>query len=354
MADTLLKDIWYFAKISSALKAGAMERLIICGDPIVLGRTKRGDLFALRDVCPHRAAPLSEGRQMVEEDGSTSVECPYHGWRMGTKDGVCAHIPALTAESKFEIERLRAPAYPVAEVKGTIWIYMPEDLKHFDGQPCLPPPALENATNERPNMHVCVKAEGPYDEAVIGLVDPAHTTYVHQQWFWRRPADAVEKVKDYLPAPLGFKMKPHPPSSNARAYKIIGGAMTTEIEFALPGIRLETIRNEKHTILGLTAITPHEEGHSSITHMFFWDMPLLGAFKIFMKPLAKKFLGQDGAILRAQNMNLQNGSHNMMYVEDADRLAGWYVQSKRAYRASRQSGQPFVSPVKETRLRWRT
>ena len=353
-ADNLLKDIWYFACPGRDLKPGAMQRIYICNEPLVVGRTQKGDVFALRDVCPHRAAPLSAGQQVEEPDGTVTVECPYHGWRMRTKDGVCGAIPALTEDSEFEHERLRTSAYPVEEIKGTIWVYMPDDMKHFDGNPALPSPVLPTASSDAPKLIITAHAEGPYDEAVIGLVDPAHTTYVHQQWFWRRPADAKEKVKHYEPADMGFRMKAHKPSSNARAYKLIGGEMTTEIEFALPGTRLETIRNEKHTILGLTAITPHETGKSSITQMFFWDMPMLTLAKPLMYPLGKTFLGQDGHILREQNKNLSRERPTMMYVEDADKLAGWYMQVKRAWQQSRETGQAFENPVKEATLRWRT
>jgi phenylpropionate dioxygenase-like ring-hydroxylating dioxygenase large terminal subunit len=354
MRDILLRDIWYFAAFARDIKPGKMQRIYICGDPIVLGRTQKGDVFALHDVCPHRAAMLSTGRQVEEDDGSTSVECPYHGWRMGVETGGCKHIPALVEDSKFEYQRLGAPAYPVAEIKGTIWIYIPEDPKRFDGKPALPPPTLANAVCDTPKMTVVAETEGPYDETVIGLVDPAHTTFVHQQWFWRRPKDAKEKIKHYEPSSLGFRMKAHPPSANARAYKLIGGALTTEIEFALPGLRYETIRNEKHTILSFTAITPHQEGHSSINHMVYWDMPLLSVVKPFIYPLAVRFLGQDGTILSEQNENLKRLDHKMKYVEDADRLAGWYMQTKQAYRQAREQDQPFVSPIEEATLRWRT
>ena len=39
----------------------------------------------MRDVCPHRLAPLSMGRV----DKSTGcIECPYHGWQFAA-DGAC-------------------------------------------------------------------------------------------------------------------------------------------------------------------------------------------------------------------------------------------------------------------------
>ncbi len=48
------------------------------GAPLLLGRTTEGTVFALRDICPHRAMPLRYGRFDGHE-----IACPYHGWRFG-------------------------------------------------------------------------------------------------------------------------------------------------------------------------------------------------------------------------------------------------------------------------------
>jgi len=349
----LLKDIWYFACLSSELKPGKMERRFYCGVPVVIGRDAKGAVFALRDVCPHRAAPLSAGRQ-VEEGGETTLECPYHGWRMKTSDGVCAKIPALSETSSFPVANMKTARFPLHEEKGTVWIYMPADWKRFGGQPVIAPPQLETAVGDAPKMVVSVPAKGPYDEAVIGLVDPAHTPFVHQQWFWRNPAEASEKVKDYEPTERGFRMKAHPPSKNGRAYRIIGGNPTTEIEFALPGLRYETIRNEKHTILSFTAITPTKDGESVINHLVWWDMTLLSIAKPFFMPLAKTFLGQDGKILSQQAENIEREKPAMMYVDDPDMLAKWYLKLKREWAESREQGRDFVNTLEPAQLRWRT
>jgi phenylpropionate dioxygenase-like ring-hydroxylating dioxygenase large terminal subunit len=69
-----LTNLWYMAGLSASLRLGAMRREMLCGDPVLLGRMKTGELLALRDICPHRAAPLSAGR--IREQ---TVECPYHG-----------------------------------------------------------------------------------------------------------------------------------------------------------------------------------------------------------------------------------------------------------------------------------
>src|ERR1700710_2218869 len=78
-----LTDIWYFAALGSELKPGGLKRYEMLGEPVLIRRTRAGQVFALRDICPHRASPLSAGR-IVPDGGSEVVECPYHGWRFRT------------------------------------------------------------------------------------------------------------------------------------------------------------------------------------------------------------------------------------------------------------------------------
>ena len=58
----MLKNIWYFGVASRALQPGKLVHREICAQPVVFGRTGDGTAFALQDNCPHRGAPLSEGR----------------------------------------------------------------------------------------------------------------------------------------------------------------------------------------------------------------------------------------------------------------------------------------------------
>src|ERR1043165_2798242 len=101
-----LTDIWYFAALASDLKPGKLARYELLGEPVMLGRTKAGQLFALRDICPHRAAPLSAGRFHPEASGATTVECPYHGWRLGA-EGACAATPSLVDAQPMDVGKIR-------------------------------------------------------------------------------------------------------------------------------------------------------------------------------------------------------------------------------------------------------
>src|SRR5262245_18066064 len=105
------------AGISSSLKSGAMRREMLCGEPVLLGRMPAGEIFALRDICPHRAAPLSAGR--IREG---TVQCPSHGWRFAT-DWACAHIPSILQEEDIDVSKIRVRSYAACEQDGLIWVY---------------------------------------------------------------------------------------------------------------------------------------------------------------------------------------------------------------------------------------
>jgi len=127
---TFVFDIWYFAGLSTDVKRGKMVRREIAGEAMTVGRRDDGSVFAMRDVCPHRAAPFSAG---CIKDGT--VECPYHGWRFGIEDGACKEIPALTSEQPMEKEG------------QLIWVYIASD-KRFAGTPPIDPPSFPFATRK--------------------------------------------------------------------------------------------------------------------------------------------------------------------------------------------------------------
>lgn len=345
MTDAL-DGLWYFAALSRELKKGAMLRRVLFGDPVVLGRTKEGSTFALRDVCPHRAAPLSGGR-VLDVGGEAAVECPYHAWAFRLSDGRCLSAPALTNDSGARANLISVKRHLLHEANGLIWIYRGED------EPQTPPPDIGLPLSYAPKTVTIVEAKGPFDEAVIGLVDPAHTPVVHKQWWWREGAPRREKTKNFEPTALGFKMPAHAPSSNTRIYKFIGGEPTTEIEFRLPALRLEHIRNEKRRILGLTAMTPAAANETRIVHVIFWDFTALDILQPVAQSMADSFLAQDGNILSLQSENLECVTHRPLYLGDPDEPAKWYLKLKDAWR-SRAQTNGFENPVAPATLRWRT
>ena len=340
-----LRDIWYFATPGADVRPGRLKRFDILGEPIVIGRTRAGEVFALRDVCPHRAAPLSAGR--IVEGGL--VECPYHGWRYGA-DGACAAIPSLVESQDVDISRIRVRRYPAAERQGLIFLWMAEDA---DREPDQPPPSFPGVVGGKPKLVDRMEFDAHIDHAVVGLMDPTHGPYVHQNWWWRSAASQHEKAKAFEPREGGFAMVRHAPSSNSYAYRILGGAPQTEISFRLPGLRWEHIEVGRRQVLALTCLTPIDEAHTRITQIMWSDHPAFTLLKPFIAGGARKFLRQDGAMVDLQKPGLATDP-TLLWIDDADTQAKWYQALKREWAKSRADGRPFQNPVKPTVLRWRS
>jgi phenylpropionate dioxygenase-like ring-hydroxylating dioxygenase large terminal subunit len=347
-----LYDLWYFAALSSELKPGKLERHEILGQPVLLGRDRTGAAFALRDICPHRAAPLSAGRLARGPDGAEAVECCYHGWLFRTRDGACSLIPSLVEGQQLDASRIGVRAYPVRESQGMVFVFMAEDAR-AEPAPDIQPPTFPGVVGGGPKIVLRQDFESHIDHAVVGLMDPAHGPYVHQQWWWRSARSQHEKAKAFAPRELGFVMLRHAPSKNSRAYRILGGAPATEIAFALPGLRWEHIEVGPRQVLALTCLTPLTETRTRITQLIWSDHWALSVLKPLVRAGARRFLAQDGAMVNLQNEGLKYDPP-LIWIDDADRQAKWYQALKRAWAQSRARGEPFVNPVKSDTLRWRS
>jgi phenylpropionate dioxygenase-like ring-hydroxylating dioxygenase large terminal subunit len=344
-----LTDIWYFVCLSGDLKPGALTRYELLGEPVMLGRSHGGKLFALRDICPHRAAPLSAGRFQTEASGAESVECPYHGWRWGA-DGACTAIPSLVADQAMDVGRIKVRRYHAAETQGLVFVWIGSDA---DSQPSEPPPTFEGVVGGGPKLVDRMEFQAHIDHAVVGLMDPAHGPYVHQNWWWRSKHSQHEKAKRFAPHEQGFAMVRHEPSKNSRAYAILGGEPLTEITFRLPGLRWEHITVGKRQVLSLTCLTPVKATATRITQIVWSDHPAFSLLKPFIAAGARKFLRQDGDMVNLQNQGLKYDPP-LLWIDDADAQAKWYQQLKREWSASRREGRPFANPVQPATLRWRS
>ena len=348
-----LYDAWYFAALSHEVKPGGLARYEMLGEPVLIGRERGGRPYALRDICPHRAAPLSAGKLVADPDGAPAVQCPYHGWTFRTGDGACSAIPSLVEAQAMETQRIRVRRYPLHEAQGLLFVYMADPAGAPDGEPAPPPALFPGVVGGAPKLVERMDFEAHIDHAVVGLMDPAHGPYVHQNWWWRSQSHQIEKAKAFEPRERGFAMVSHAPSKNSYAYRILGGAPVTEITFRLPGFRWEHITVGPKQVLALTCLTPITERKTRITQLFFSDHWAFAVLKPIVRAASRRFLKQDGDMVNLQNEGLKYDPP-LIWIDDADRQAKWYQALKREWAASRREGRAFVNPVKAATLRWRS
>ncbi len=342
-----LRNIWYYALPGKQLQRNQIVNKIILGEPILLGRTQTGELFALRDICPHRGIPLSCG----SFDGK-EVECCYHGWRFDDK-GVCKAIPSLVEGHDLDLNRFRLKRYLLEEVQGNIWIYMAAGDQIDPPPPKTEVPIVPYFEGQTYQLADSVRFNCDFDQAVLGLLDPAHPLYVHRNWWWQDRQELYEVSQPFAPSDYGFTMLRHKIKAVPLIIQLLlGNEPEDEISFQLPGVRIEKITTDKYKVCDLTVVTPISETEVEVTFVIYWNVPFASAIKPLLYPLIKQFLNQDKKVLEQQKIGLQYNP-KLMLIKDADTQARWYYQVKKEFANSFAEARPFENPVPETVLRWR-
>jgi phenylpropionate dioxygenase-like ring-hydroxylating dioxygenase large terminal subunit len=350
----ILWGFWYPILRSEDLRGRELVTTTRLEVPLVVGRDGTGRVFALRDVCPHRAYPLSLGHF----DGHT-VECAYHGWQFDAHTGQCRVVPSLTADSKLQCERIYAGSFPCDERDGYLWAYLAEPDGHPLDRAALPPPPELPKSSERYRIaHLSADLHCSMDHGIVGLMDPAHGPFVHQSWWWRSRRSIREKQKTFEPIPNGFRMSAHTPSANSGPYKLLrfyGQEVTTQIDFVLPNVRTELVRCGKYWFANRTTVTPIRRDLCRLDFCAAWNLfPWMPFVAPLLRFFGRRFIAQDQRVIDAQQPGLKV-QPRMMLVDDADRQARWYFELKEALLASRRTGQPMVHPLPgPVTLRWRS
>jgi phenylpropionate dioxygenase-like ring-hydroxylating dioxygenase large terminal subunit len=286
------------------------------------------------------------------------VECSYHGWKFEACTGRCIEIPSLTSQDKLRVERIFAGHFPCEERDGYVWVYMVQPGARLP-ETVGSAPALPRFSERCKITHLDCELPSHVDQGIIGLMDPAHGSFVHQSWYWRGRHSIHDKEKKFEPIANGFRMSAHAPSSNSAPYKLLkrmtGEAVTTTIDFVLPNMRLEEIRSGKLWFSSRATVTPVRRDLCRIDFVAAWNvaawLPL--AVPIF-RSFAKKFLRQDQLTMIQQAEGLKHNPR-LMLIDDADRPAKWYFGLKAGLLESRRTGEPMVHPMAgPVTLRWRS
>ncbi|MDJ0741883.1 MAG: Rieske 2Fe-2S domain-containing protein [Xenococcaceae cyanobacterium MO_167.B27] len=155
---------------------------------------------AFRDQCPHRLAPLSEGR--INEQGH--IECPYHGWGF-EGNGNCKYIPQQAAEGKAETaKRACVQSFSTAEAQGLLFVY----AGNPQNSSCVELP-LVDVLQESDSDWVCLNTfrDIPYDALTLleNVLDVSHIPYTHHNTVGDRSNAAPVELKVTDSGKWGFK-----------------------------------------------------------------------------------------------------------------------------------------------------
>ena len=93
-----MSDWKLLCRLADIPRLGARRVAQPRGADIAVFRTADDRVFALRDRCPHKGGPLSEGIVFGDR-----VACPLHNWTIGLADG-CASAPDEGCVQRFAVK----------------------------------------------------------------------------------------------------------------------------------------------------------------------------------------------------------------------------------------------------------
>lgn len=193
-------NCWYMLAKASDIREQPLGREI-WRQPVVLFRTRDGNLRALEDRCAHRLVRLSHGRVIDDK-----IECAYHGWQFNDV-GRCVHVPHLA--SKTSLPNCQVRSFPVLEKHGFVWI--------FPGDPDLaatisPMPMSEwDDLNEIPSW-VRLTSRAHFSYLIENLMDMYHGSLHAQYQVWTAQAlkevvEAEDRVTAIYDATTYYRVK---------------------------------------------------------------------------------------------------------------------------------------------------
>lgn len=299
-------------------------------------------------------APARAGRRVASHRGA-----PEAAWypvcravRKQAPRRVSLHGHALTVDQSGPLAVLTgrgADGWQATTALGMVWV------RRVDGVDEAAVPSLPAADLEPDMVQVCyslVRVATDYDQAVLGLVDPAHVPMVHNSWWWRSDPVRKVKTKQYTPSPFGFAAVSCDAFASAPVYDLVGQDRSVSIEFRLPSARVETVRSKGFRLCNLTTVTPEVDGRIALRNLIFCNQPLLVPARPVLSWLGRRFLSQDAVILETLDSEADAGSP--LFAGPPDQPSLWYYACKRALLKAQGSGAAFDNPVEPSILRWRT
>ena len=189
-----LHQNWWPVTLLSALDESRPNAVELLGMRLVLFYDSESESWkCLDDKCPHRFAPLSEGRivhtakesegsSKCDTGGKTCIQCAYHGWEFNV-DGSSAKIPQREKHQNQNDKRIPPPvqSFQVQTEAGIVWVWADPATNALSQLIPLPVSPLLKSFHEEFGDGCAFMRDLPYGMELLGenLADLSHLPFSH-------------------------------------------------------------------------------------------------------------------------------------------------------------------------------
>ncbi len=185
----------------------------LLGIPLVIWKpTSSPNYQIFLDQCPHRLAPLSEGR--INESGN--LMCSYHGWEFD-RNGECQRIPQADNSELIakQSQNFCVTVYPNRLENDLLWVWMDADSPEIAHKTALPLSNKIDAGKGFVWSSMVRDLEYDWQTLVENVADPSHVPFAHHGIQGNRdrampiPLNIVRSTMDIIEAQVDkpFKTK---------------------------------------------------------------------------------------------------------------------------------------------------
>ncbi|XP_021771925.1 protochlorophyllide-dependent translocon component 52, chloroplastic-like isoform X1 [Chenopodium quinoa] len=169
---------WYpVMPVSDLDKRKPHAKRVIGLDIVVWWDKTQSQWKVFNDLCPHRLAPLSEGR--IDQWGR--LQCVYHGWCFDAS-GQCKLIPQAPTDGPpvHTSKKACVAVYPTTVQNKMVWFWPNSDPQFKDILLKKKPPFLPELDDPSySNLLANREINYGYEVLIENLMDPSHVPYAH-------------------------------------------------------------------------------------------------------------------------------------------------------------------------------
>ncbi|MGK7920511.1 MAG: Rieske 2Fe-2S domain-containing protein [Trichodesmium sp.] len=281
------QEVWYPVHYVEDLdKTKPTKFTLLERDIVIWWEEKTSQWRVFADQCPHRLAPLSQGR--INQAGC--LECPYHGWAF-SGIGNCEIIPQQIAGGEAEKSlRAKVKSLPTKVCQGLLFVYAGK----VENAAETPIPTVD-VLDENSDDWVCLNTfrDLPYDALTLmeNVLDSSHIPYTHHRTVGNRANVAPVELEVVESGKWGFKgVWEEGPRKGT-----LGRQETT---FIAPGMMWHDLTSKQFgRTLTVVYATPIRKGECRLFARFpFKFSSPLPKFLIKLSPRWYSHIGQNGVL----------------------------------------------------------
>ncbi|QSV63967.1 MAG: Rieske 2Fe-2S domain-containing protein [Dolichospermum sp. DL01] len=169
---------WYPLIPTEDLESQKPKSMTLLGKRLVIWKPTQSETYRVfLDQCPHRLAPLSEGRI---EDKTGNLMCSYHGWEFN-ENGICQRVPQ--AENPEIIAKNQdnfcVISFPVRQQQEILWVWPDEKTAAIAENTPLPLSPQIDAEKGFVWSSYVRDLEYDWQTLVENVADPSHVPFAH-------------------------------------------------------------------------------------------------------------------------------------------------------------------------------